>query len=138
MDPVAGAAATHLTLIGPNDHWTLWALMTAGTALSLWLEGRYRWADKISAPVLALLIAMVLSNTGIVPTDAPSYDFIGIWLVPLALPLLLQQANVVRIARETGKLFLAVHLSTLGTAIGAFVAVAWMRESGMHEIEKAG
>ncbi len=111
-------------LISASDSWTLWALITAGTALSLWLEARYRWAAKISAPVLALLLAMVLSNTGVMPTDAPAYDFIGTWLVPLALPLLLLQANVIRIARETGKLFLAVHLSTLGTVVGAFLAVA--------------
>lgn len=110
-------------LISASDSWTLWALITAGTALSLWLEARYRWAARLSAPVLSLLLAMILSNTGVMPTEAPAYDFIGTWLVPLALPLLLLQANVIRIARETGKLFLAVHLSTLGTVIGAFIAV---------------
>lgn len=124
-------------LVAPTDHWTLFALMTAGTALSLWLEGRCRWAEKLSAPVLALLLAMVLSNTGIMPTDAPAYDFIGTWLVPLALPLLLQQANIVRIARETGRLFLAVHLSTLGTVVGAFVAFAFFRGGQVPEIDKA-
>ncbi len=124
-------------LISADNSVALWALMAVGTAVSLWLEARYRWADKLSAPVIALLLAMALSNTGVMPTDAPAYDFVGTWLVPLALPLLLLQANLVRIARETGKLFLAVHLSTLGTVVGAFLAVGLLRNAGIEELDKA-
>src|SRR5436190_5270196 len=82
------------TLISPDDHATLWALIAIGTAVAIWLEHTYRWAAKLSAPVLALLIAMLLSNTRIVPADSPAYDFVGNWLVPLAIPLLLFRANL--------------------------------------------
>ena len=125
------------TLVAPDDSWTLWALIATGTALSIWLEHRYRWAAKLSAPVLALLIAMVLSNTGVMPAEAPAYDFIGTWLVPLALPLLLMQAHVLRIARDTGRLFLAVHFCALGTIVGAVIAVWALRSAGIPEIENA-
>ena len=77
------------SLIRSDDAWALWAVIIAGTAGSIWLEQTYRWAAKISGPVLALVIAMTLSNIGIMPTKAPSYDFIGDYLVPLAIPLLL-------------------------------------------------
>lgn len=123
-------------LISADDSWTLWALMTAGTALSLWLEKRYRWADRLSAPVVGMLMAMALSNTRVMPAEAPAYDFIGTWLVPLALPLLLLRANVVKIARETGRLFLTLHISALGTMLGAFAAVALLRGQ-VPEVERA-
>jgi uncharacterized membrane protein len=124
------------SLIPVDATWILWAIIAAGTAFSLWLEVRYRWADKLSAPVVGLLIAMILSNTKVVPTESPAYDFIGDWLVPLALPLLLMRANLVKIARETGKLFLAVHLSSVGTIVGAFASVALLR-GHIDEVDKA-
>ncbi len=125
-------------LIPEDQTWTLWALIVAGTTLSIWLEGRYRWAAKLSAPVIALLIAMILSNTGVMPAkEIPAYDFIGAWLVPLALPLLLMQADLVKIAREAGRLMLAVMLSAAGTIAGAFAAVALLRGHGIPQIEQA-
>ncbi len=126
-------------LIPEDQTWTLFAIIVAGTALAVWLEGRYRWADKLSAPVIGLLIAMLLSNTGIMPSkeEVPAYEFIGTWLVPLALPLLLMQANLVKIAREAGRLMFAVLLASAGTIVGAFAAVALLKGHGVPEIEKA-
>ena len=40
------------TLVSPNDTITLWAIMLAGVALSIYLEQSYRWAAKLSGPVL--------------------------------------------------------------------------------------
>jgi len=130
-------------LIPADQIWTLWALIVAGTAFSIWLEGRYRWAEKLSAPVIGLLLAMLLSNTGIMPavmpdgSDVPAYDFIGTYLVPLALPLLLMQANIVKIAREAGRLMFAVLLASAGTITGAFAAVALLKDQGIPQIEQA-
>ena len=89
------------SLITPEDFTTLWALIILGTGAAIWLEQNYKWAAKLSGPVVALLIAMVLSNTGLVPVESPAYDFVGTWLVPLAIPLLLFRANVVQILRTT-------------------------------------
>lgn len=130
-------------LIPVDQTWTLWAIIVSGTAFAVWLEGRYRWADKLSAPVIGLLIAMLLSNTGIMPammpdgSEVPAYDFISTWLVPLALPLLLMQADLVKIAREAGRLMLAVLMASAGTIVGAFAAVALLKDHGIPQIEKA-
>lgn len=113
--------------ISPDDSWTLAALIVAGTAAAIWLERRFRWGARLSAPVIALLIAMTLSNTGIMPAEAPAYDFVGDWLVPLALPLLLLKANIVLIARRTGKLLIAFNLAALGTVLGAILAFALLK-----------
>jgi len=122
--------------IPPEDSWTLFALIVAGTATAIWLERRYHWGAKLSAPVIALLIAMVLSNTGIMPAEAPAYDFVGSWLVPIALPLLLLRANIVRIARKTGKLLIAFNIAAVGTILGAVLAFALLKNH-IPEPEKA-
>jgi len=111
------------SVVSPEDSWTLWALIVSGTALAIWLEQTCRWAAKLSGPVLALLIAMGLSNTGLVPAKSPAYDFVEDYLVPLAIPLLLFRANALQIVRSTGRLFLAFHLSALGTLAGTCLAV---------------
>lgn len=115
------------TLISPGNFGTLWAFITIGTAAAIWLEQRYRWAARLSGPVIALLIAMVLTNLRILPGTSPAYDFVGSWLVPLAIPLLLFRANIREIIKTGGRVFLIFHLSALGTVIGAMVAVWALR-----------
>jgi uncharacterized membrane protein len=117
------------SLIQPDDTWLLWTVIAAGVAASIWLEQSFAWAAKLSGPVLALAIAMVLANLRIMPQQAPVYDVVNDQLVPLALPLLLFRANVVRIARETGWLFVAFHVAALGTVAGAISAAVVLHRS---------
>jgi uncharacterized membrane protein len=115
------------SLIHASDTFTLWAVILTGTALAIWTEQTFRWGAKLTAPVLALGLAMILSNLGIMPADSPVYDFVGAYLVPLAIPLLLFRASVVHIARRAGVVFLVFHISSLGTILGAFLATALLR-----------
>ncbi len=124
------------SLISPDDHTTLWAMIGGGTALAIWLEQRYRWAARLSGPVIALLIAMLLSNTRIVPPESKAYDFVGDWLVPLAIPLLLFRANIREIIRSGGRLFLLFHLSAIGTVLGTMLAV-WLLKSSIPQPDLA-
>lgn len=109
------------SLIHPNDAWTLWGIMLAWVAISIWLEQKYRWAAKITGPVLALTGAIALSNLKIIPISSPSYDLIWTYIVPVSIPLLLFRANIFKIVGSTGSMFAAFHVSALGTAIGAFI-----------------
>ena len=115
------------TLISPDSFGVLWAFITIGTAGAIWAEQRYRWAARLSGPVIALLIAMVLTNLRVLPSTSPAYDFVGSWLVPLAIPLLLFRANIREIIKTGGRVFLIFHLSALGTVIGAMLAVWALR-----------
>lgn len=115
------------TLIQAEDVRLLWAIIVAGVAISIWLEQTRAWAAKLSGPVIALLIAMALSNCAVVPITAPIYDVVDDHLVPAAIPLLLFQANLRRILSETGALFKAFHVAALGTFVGAFLAAFLFR-----------
>jgi uncharacterized membrane protein len=117
------------TWIHPEDVWAIWAVMIAGVALCIYLEQSFQWAARASGPVLALVGAMFLSNLAIMPHDASAYDVVYDYLVPLAIPLLLFEANARRIFRETGPMFRAFHISAFGTVVGAFIAALLFRNS---------
>ena len=125
------------SLIDPQNHATLWALIAGGVAASIWLEQRFRWAARLSAPVLALLMAMILSNSRIMPADAPVYGLVEKWLVPLAIPLLLARANFRQIVRSGKGMLLAFHLAALGTLAGTALAVMalrpWIPSPGLEQ-----
>ncbi len=110
------------SLICPDDFWSIWTIILCSVALSIYLEQHFRWASKITGPVLALIIAIVLSNTKVLPLHSPSYTIIESFFVPVAIPLLLFRANILRIIKTSGSMFGAFHLSVLGTSAGAFFA----------------
>lgn len=114
-------------LITPENTWPIWAVIVGGTAACIYLEQTRKWAAQISGPVLALLFGMALSNFKIMPTSSGSYEVIEDYLVPAAIPLLLFRANLVRILKETGPMFLAFHIASAGTVIGAFIAAFLFR-----------
>ena len=83
------------SLVAPNDIWSLMVILCLGVASSIWLEQKYEWASKISGAIIALIMAMVLANLGIIPTSCPLYDDI-VWgvVIPMGIPLLLLQCNL--------------------------------------------
>ncbi len=117
-------------LIAPDQYWLVIAVIVAGVALSIYLEQTYRWAARVSGPLLALLIAITLANTGIMPRESPVYDVIYGQVVPLAIPLLLFRANVFRMFRASATQLVAFHIAAVGTLLGAPLALIIMRGIG--------
>ena len=76
-------------LIGADNSWALWSVCVLGAAAAIGLEQRYAWAAKLTGAILALIFALVLSNLGIIPMDAPTWDIVWGYVVPLAIRLLL-------------------------------------------------
>ncbi|PID81436.1 hypothetical protein CSA17_03595 [bacterium DOLJORAL78_65_58] len=100
----------------------MWTILLAAAAFGLWGERR-RWGRKLSAVVLTIGATFVLSNLGIIPTEGvPAYDITWGKLVPLAIPLLLFQADLRRIFREAGPTLLAFALGAVGTLVGTVIA----------------
>ncbi|WP_229775531.1 DUF819 family protein [Anaerosalibacter bizertensis] len=101
------------TLISPDNTWALWAILTGIAALSIYLEQTYPWASKITGAIIGLVIAMALANFKIIPTDAPTYDMVWDYVVPLALPMLLFNANIKKIWKESGRMVVIFSERTL-------------------------
>ena len=110
------------TWIAPDQHWALLAVLFASTALTIWLEQKFRWAAKIGGAVLTLVIAVALVNLNVIPSSAPVFDDV-VWgyAVPLAIPLLLLDSNVRRIRRETGRFLLIFLIGAAGTVAGTLL-----------------
>ncbi|MCW1928772.1 DUF819 family protein [Bhargavaea beijingensis] len=110
------------TLIKPEDTWLLWAFLAGWAAVSIYLEQKYIWASKVTGAIIALAGALILSNLNIIPTDAPAYDAVWTYVIPLAIPLLLYQANLKRVWNESGRLLILFLISSAGTVVGAYIA----------------
>jgi uncharacterized membrane protein len=109
------------SLITFKDTWALWAVLFAGAAFGLWME-RTAWGARLSGAAFTLAVVFLLSNFGIIPSAAPVYTTVWLYLVPLAIPLLLFNADVRRIPRDAGFILIAFGLGVAGTILGTVVA----------------
>lgn len=123
------------TLIGADNTWMLWAITIILAAISIWLEQNFKWANKLSGPVLGLIFALILSNLHVVPYSAPAFDAIQDYLVPIGVVLLLFRADIKTIVKDTGKMFLTFNVSALGTVIGVIIAFFCLK-SAIPELDK--
>lgn len=116
------------SLIQPDDTWVLWAFLAGWAALSIYLEQKYEWASKVSGAIVALVGTMVLANLNIIPTDSPVYDTVWTYVIPLAIPLLLFQSNILKIWNESGRLLVIFLISSIGTVVGAIVGFFLLKD----------
>ena len=115
------------TLIQADDHLALWTFVMVAATSAIFIEQRYKWASKIPGAVIALLIAIAASNLKIIPIDAPTYDIVWGYIVPLAIPLLLFKTNLQALVKESWKLLLLFLTSSMATMIGAVLAFMALR-----------
>lgn len=112
---------TFHSLISPDQHWVILFSLLGIALLSLYLE-KTAIGSKISGAMIAMIGGFLLTNTGILPSSAPLYDITWSYFVPLAIPLLLFQANLKKIFREAGPTLIAFIFGAVGTVAGTFLA----------------
>ncbi len=123
-------------LIGPEQDFALWAVLIGLAAFGFGCE-RYRWGRRFSGVMLLITAAIVLSNLKIIPTAAPVYEVTWSYLVPIAIPLLLFQADLRRIVRESGPTLIAFAIGSAAVVAGTMLGVAVL-DLGPAEAELAG
>src|SRR5699024_10522966 len=75
-----------------------------------------------------LVGAMLLANFRVIPIESPTYDIVWAYVVPLAIPLLLFQSNIIRIWKESGRLLMIFLISSIGTVAEAIIAFFLLKE----------
>lgn len=110
------------SFISADNSWALWSILVGIAAMSIYLEQNYKWASKITGAIIGLVSAMILSNLNIIPLEAPTYDVVWGYVVPLAIPLLMFNANIKKIWRESGRIMIIFLLSSVGTVAGVLVS----------------
>ena len=116
------------TLISADNHLLLWAFVMLAAAAAIFIEQNSRLAGKVPGAVLALLIALIASNLGVIPTDAPVFDAVWSYIVPLAIPLLLFQLDLHALFKESGRMLFIFLISSIGTIIGTLVSFALLKD----------
>jgi uncharacterized membrane protein len=111
------------SLVKPDEFWGVWTLLIGSATAGVWFE-RTRIGAALSAPLLSSIIGLLLVNFGILPASAPAYQTVSKVIVPLAIPLLLFNADMRRVFRETGRLLNAFWVGAFATLLGTFVACA--------------
>lgn len=107
-----------MPLISADNVFGLGTALFALAYLGFWID-RQPIGRKTSGVVWVLVAGMVLSHFRIIPYEAPVYDFVGGYLVSLAIPLLLFKADIRKIIRESGKVIITFMVASAATVIGA-------------------
>ncbi len=107
-------------LLAADNVYAMGAVIVGLAWLGFWID-RTWLGRKTSGVVWVLIVGMVLANGRIMPFSSPSYDFVGGYLVPLSIPLLLFKANLRRVLSDGAPVLAAFALAAVGTVAGAVI-----------------
>ena len=104
-------------------------VLAANASLWFYLEKRTGWGVFSYFPPLIFiyLIPAIFSNTGVIPLKDPTYDWMGRYLLPMFLTLLLLDVNVKAAIRLMGRGVLVMLAGTLGVVVGAPIALSLVK-----------
>lgn len=108
-------------MISGEDTSALWAALFGIVAFGVWAEGTV-WGRRLTGTIVILLAALVLSNTGILPSSSPVYSTVMANFVPLALALMLLRVDLKSLKQEAGATLKIFLIGAAGTVAGAFSA----------------
>ena len=90
--------------------------------VAVFLETRFALFKALSAALVGILLAMVLSNVGLIPAQNKAYDVLIDPGISLGIVLILLSVNISTIRSAGGPMLLAFGLGAIGTAVGAFIS----------------
>ena len=123
------------TLLSSDDSWSLWAVILLIVALAVSLERKYKWAGRISAALLCILFGILVTSLNILPTESPVYDTISVYCIPVSVCMMLLTANLKKIFRQSGKMFISFHICVVAAMLGGTVYCLLLR-TVMPEADK--
>src|SRR5688500_11049118 len=109
-----------MSLIPGDNIFALIAIVLGLAWIGFWADS-HRIARHASGALLVILSGLLLSNFGVIPLKSPVYDFVGQYLMPMAIPLLLFKANLRVIFREGGMVLGIFLLACVTTCIGSIL-----------------
>lgn len=116
-----------MSLITPENHLVLFAVIVGAAALGIWSEHK-KWLGQVSGILVTMILMSILSMSGVVPVASNPklkvdvYELIFSYFIPLSIPLMLMGSNITRIVRQGGKLLVAFLIGALGVILGSILA----------------
>ena len=119
-------------MLNPDNHLGIFAALMGLAALAFWLQNT-RLGSLLTGTVLVILMAIAAANAGVIPHQAPAYDFVFTYLVPVLIPLFLLQGDVRRLLREASRTTLAFIVASAGTVVGVLLAISVLDLNALAE-----
>lgn len=104
------------------DPIAVFLVLSVSVYLSLSLEESFRLFKAMGAALVALLSGVILSNSGLLPGESPTYDFLVGPGVRGGVVLILLSVNVKSLRQAGPKMLAAFGLGAAGTVIGSITA----------------
>ncbi len=123
-------------LLTEQNPFIIWAILLSLSAFAFWFETT-RVGKHISGPAILIVMAFIFSELRILPKSSSIYETIWGYFLPIAIPLLLFQANLKTIIKESGRLLLIFLFGALGTLLGAILAY-YIFDLGVYSAEFTG
>ncbi len=96
-------------------------VLAAVVLAALWLEDHLRPFRKIGAAATAILLALTLSNLGLIPGESPVYDFLLGQAVIAGIVLILLSVNLGSIRDAGAPMLAAFAIGAVGSGLGAVI-----------------
>jgi len=101
---------------------TLAVLFSASTAGIV--GEKTKIGGHVSAPLITMLITIIASEAGAIPPTSALYDVTNRYLVPLAIPMILYEADLREILKTTKSMLTAFACGLIATVVGTLAAWA--------------
>lgn len=105
----------------PEYHIVLLFILI-GCAYIGFLSETIPYLSRVSGVFVTMLLASFLSNTRVIPHQAPIYDIIWQYFIPLSVPFILVRVHLKTIVAQSGRAFTAFIIGAMGTILGSIVA----------------
>lgn len=104
------------------DPLAIFLVLAVIVLVALQLEQRSRLFRSLGAALVAILLGMVLSNTGVLPEESRTYELLMGPGVSMGVVLILLSVDMHSIRQAGPSMLVAFGIGALGTAIGALVS----------------
>ena len=121
-----------------NDTLLIFAIIIGVTAFGMYAERRWRWAGILSGMGVSIFTAVALVTCHVLPTASGAYDVVFDYIMPLAIPMVLLEANIKRIIRESGHAFILMNVACLGAVVGGIAVGFLFRNNSYFAKDIAG
>lgn len=105
-----------------TDPGAVFLVLAGVVAVSVALELRWSAFRALGSALVGILLAMALSNAGLIPGESPAYAFLGGPSVSAGIVLILLSVDVRSVVRAGPSMLAAFGVGALGSAVGAAMA----------------
>ncbi|MEE8129340.1 MAG: DUF819 family protein, partial [Vicinamibacterales bacterium] len=100
-----------------RDPFLVFFVIALVVAISIWLARWWVIARRLGSVLFSILLALVLSNVGVLPATSPAYDAVNGVGVSIAVAFILLGVDLRAVKAAGPRMLVAFGLGALGTIV---------------------